>query len=298
MTEPRAPRLDRIAIGIDFSELAREGAAWALGALAPDAELLLVHALDLAPGASLGAPRAAPSATVLDAARDFAEARLRAIARELGRPDARIELREGRPAPAIASAAEAWGADLIVVGPHGERAAERRGLGTTAERLVRISPIPVLLAGASPSRSVKRLLVPVDEVDLTAAVLEWAALVARREGADVTLVHVLDPHAAERPARGADATEAWLAELASELPPPARADRVVATGTPGEEILDAAGRSRADLVILGRRGRGRVLPGVLGSTVSVVLRDAPCPVLVVVDAADAILDEWGSEPAS
>ena len=66
----------------------------------------------------------------------------------------------------------------------------------------------------------------------------------------------------------------------------------------GEQVLAAARRTAADLIVMGRRGRGRVLPGVLGSTASVVLRGASCPVLVVVDPADAILDDWAVESSA
>jgi nucleotide-binding universal stress UspA family protein len=138
---------------------------------------------------------------------------------------------------------------------------------------------------------------------------------SRRDGASVTLMHVLDPRAHEPSAAGlastgtapdaasarptlgqvTEAAEAWLAESARALPDPARVELVTASGTPGEEILAAARRSSAGLIVMGRRGRGRVLPGVLGSTVSLVLRGAPCPVLVIVDPADAVLEEWAPE---
>lgn len=80
------------------------------------------------------------------------------------------------------------------------------------------------------------------------------------------------------------------------MPDSARVDLLVTTGAPGGEILAAAKRAAVDLIVMGRRGRGRALPAVAGSTVSAVLRGASCPVLVVVDAADAILEEW--TPAS
>lgn len=291
VTHHDVPRLDRIAIGIDFSETARAAAEWAVRVLAPDAELLLVHALDVGTSASLGEPLPnVPDETRRDA-RVLAESRLRAVADALTRPGARLELPDGPAAPALLSVAEDWGADLVVVGPHGERTVARTAIGTTAERLIRTSPIPVLLATGTSARGVRRLLVPVDEVDLTAAMLEWTRVLAQRTGAEVTLVHVLGSVPEDDTAR----VEVWLAALAAELPGSVRVDLVTEAGSPGEHALAAARRASADLIVMGRRGRGRVLPGVLGSTASVVLRGAPCPVLVVVDPADAILADWTLE---
>jgi nucleotide-binding universal stress UspA family protein len=46
---------------------------------------------------------------------------------------------------AIEARAEAWGADLIVIGTHGRRGLRRLLLGSVAEELVRLARLPVLL---------------------------------------------------------------------------------------------------------------------------------------------------------
>lgn len=53
-------------------------------------------------------------------------------------------LRAGSPADEIVSAAEEIGADLVVVGSHGHRGVRRALLGSVAENVVRLSPVPVL----------------------------------------------------------------------------------------------------------------------------------------------------------
>jgi nucleotide-binding universal stress UspA family protein len=45
----------------------------------------------------------------------------------------------------VADQANAWKADLIVIGTHGRRGARRLLLGSDAEQIVRSSPVPVLL---------------------------------------------------------------------------------------------------------------------------------------------------------
>jgi nucleotide-binding universal stress UspA family protein len=45
----------------------------------------------------------------------------------------------------IADAARSWNADLIVVGTHGRRGVGRVFLGSGAEQIIRLAPIPVLV---------------------------------------------------------------------------------------------------------------------------------------------------------
>ncbi len=61
-----------------------------------------------------------------------------------------IELKpfQGRIAEAIVKEAQEWHADLLVMGTHGRRGFSHFLLGSVAENLVRIAPIPVLLVPA------------------------------------------------------------------------------------------------------------------------------------------------------
>ena len=45
----------------------------------------------------------------------------------------------------VAAQAKSWKADLIVIGSHGRRGVERALLGSDAERILRVAPVPVLL---------------------------------------------------------------------------------------------------------------------------------------------------------
>ena len=61
-----------------------------------------------------------------------------------------IEARQtmDRAAAIIVQDAKSWDADLIVLGTHGRRGFDRLVLGSVAEALVRIAPLPVLLVRA------------------------------------------------------------------------------------------------------------------------------------------------------
>jgi nucleotide-binding universal stress UspA family protein len=56
---------------------------------------------------------------------------------------------------------------------------------------------------------------------------------------------------------------------------------LVWTGDPGESIVSAAEAESADLVVVGTHGRGTIGRLLLGSVSDHVVRNAPCPVLVV-----------------
>ncbi len=52
-------------------------------------------------------------------------------------------LAEGLPYRVIAEEAEALGVDLVVIGTHGRTGVKHALLGSVAERVIRISPVPV-----------------------------------------------------------------------------------------------------------------------------------------------------------
>ncbi|HVW28060.1 MAG TPA: universal stress protein [Polyangiaceae bacterium] len=75
----------------------------------------------------------------------FDRAMLRVVARKR---DAKGFLREGVPWQQILAVQEEVGADLIVMGTHGRRGVSRTLIGSVAEKVVRMSPVPVLTVHA------------------------------------------------------------------------------------------------------------------------------------------------------
>lgn len=55
----------------------------------------------------------------------------------------------GRVCELVAEQAKAWSADLIVIGTHGRHGLPRALLGSDAEQILRIAPVPVLLVRAA-----------------------------------------------------------------------------------------------------------------------------------------------------
>src|SRR5690606_22594337 len=232
-----------------------------------------------------------------------AGARVRGLGGELRARLVWTKGRGGQPAEEIAAEAEEMHAGLIVVGEHGKRRGFWDVLGSTAERLVARSSVPVLVARGSPQQPPRRILAPVDESPVTAAVLELAWELAMRFNARVTALHALPSSLYDHPRAETLTGRLDLDELARSgarqwLGPelaaagfgprgaagfgPGEADVLVTMGNVRDEIRTAAERLEADLIIMGSRGSTTGIERViLGSVASAVLRGANCPVLVV-----------------
>ena len=142
--EPAATSsFQRILVGVDFSESSTHALATARTRF-PGATLRLVHVTDArvtaAPDLMGGVSAAMPDPTLLHTLEDADAARMT----QLARPDEETELMVGDPVTGVLDAAGRWGADLIVVGTHAQGAIEHFFLGSTAEKVVARSPIPVL----------------------------------------------------------------------------------------------------------------------------------------------------------
>jgi Universal stress protein UspA and related nucleotide-binding proteins len=295
-------RLESVVVGMDFSDAAIAAATWVAEHFAPAATMTLVHVI-----APVDQPAFAghlvPSAREFEGiAREYAETKLRDLPGSLSADTIRREVRVGKPYEEINATVDEIGADLIVVGPHGERPRPRKFLGTTADRIARTSRVPVLVATNPPAGRPHQLLVPVDDSATTSTLLASTRDLANTFDADVTLLHVWSNAAYSHVtsmsyATASNESEAkrdidrefrdtarqWLEKLARTGLERERVRAEVTYGDPGDETLDIAAAISADLILLGRRGTGLVAPALLGSTVGTVLHGATCPVLVVVE---------------
>ncbi len=82
------------------------------------------------------------------------EANLAEYVESIGRkiPEVGAKIRQGIPDEQILTGANEYGADLIVMGTHGRRGLARAFLGSVAEKVVRLSPIPVLTVRRAPEK--------------------------------------------------------------------------------------------------------------------------------------------------
>jgi len=287
-------KIRRIVVGVDFREPSVAAARWTAQELAPDAEIVLLHVVDLPrpPRALRGAM--APAERVAVTAEAGARARLAELGPWVDEKRVTTEVAVGRAADCLVEAVDTHAADLLVVGEHGGRRGAWEFLGTTAERVVQEASVPVLVARDLPPGPPRRIVVAVDDSSGGRRALRWAAFLGRHLGARVVAVHALEPvaHApvelvgimpvAEIEEDLRAETERWLGEEAREAGAYENlAACQVVVGAPVEEILAAVERERADLLVLGSRGAPAPVSGVLGGVARSVLRRAPGTVLVI-----------------
>jgi nucleotide-binding universal stress UspA family protein len=114
------------------------------------ARVRLLHVVDVLSLAIAGEGMVGSAGDVLAAVRESgqgilqrAEASVQAAA--LGVDTVLLDNTAGRVAEIVADEAASWGADLIVLGTHGRRGVGRLILGSDAEQVLRLAPVPVLL---------------------------------------------------------------------------------------------------------------------------------------------------------
>lgn len=133
----------KILIGIDFSPSAQHALEVARARF-PGARLRLAHVTDAravaTPDMMGGVTPVVPDVTLLHTLEDADAGRLSGIVH----PGEETELLVGDPVTGLLEAAERWGADLLVVGTHAQGALEHFFLGSSAEKIVARSRVPVL----------------------------------------------------------------------------------------------------------------------------------------------------------
>jgi universal stress protein A len=143
--------------------------------------------------------------------------------------------------------------------------------------------------------AIRRVLAPTDFSDSSAPAVRYAAEMAEKFGAELTLLHVVQdltlvvpdammplPTAApalEEMVAGAKAGIAGLvAKLGLQKLNPKAEVRI---GAPAAEIVAAAAELKTDLLCIGTHGRTGLAHFLLGSVAERIVRHSPCPVLTV-----------------
>jgi nucleotide-binding universal stress UspA family protein len=223
-------------------------------------------------------------------------------------------VRSGRPYQEICDLAREINADLIVLATRGHTGVKRILLGSTAERVARFAPCPVLVvrwrlqkAGADDGEKVstaelrvRKILVPIDFSQRSMAGAMQAAFWARTFEATLILFHVfppampvvLDKASANLP--GKDATDLANARLEMEafakldFLRDAKCQTEIRTGSPVDQICGETTRPDVDLAVISTHGRSGMEHLLMGSVAEQVVRYAECPVLVVPSRKAAI----------
>lgn len=191
--------------------------------------------------------------------------------------------------------------DLIVIATHGRTGTGRFLIGSVTERVVQTAPCDVIVvrshtaaAESAASLEIRTILVPTDFSPCAERALERAVQLAKLTQAKVQLLHAYQiPTAigvADVPIAlpqsfydgiretGDRALRERVARVASEG---VTVEGLLACDTPAHAILDAAGKTHADLIVMGTHGWTGMKHVLLGSVAERTVRLAPCAVLTV-----------------
>jgi nucleotide-binding universal stress UspA family protein len=204
-----------------------------------------------------------------------------------------VHVEKGSPSDTLQALAERGEADLIVLGSTHRAHIGSVAPGSVAEHLLHGARCRLVIAPkgyAQRDHAEDRLRVAAvgfDGMAESQAALEEAAKLALKFGGSLRVVGVATPvpavGAAAAAQTGGEAGpdfQTQLNEAAARLPPKLRALPVYERGDPVQKLLEAA-EMGVDLLVLGSRGFGPVMRLLIGSVSSRVIREAPCPVLVV-----------------
>jgi len=157
----------------------------------------------------------------------------------------------------------------------------------------RMPKTPQRAAVSSLPMRIKSILVPLDFSPQSRSALRYALQFARGFKAKVTLLHVVEPVATPDFAMSfplATDNDRQMAAARTELERLARAasrsrglveKALVRFGRSFHEIADTARTRKSDLIIISTHGYTGLKHALLGSTTELVVRHAPCPVLVL-----------------
>jgi nucleotide-binding universal stress UspA family protein len=212
----------------------------------------------------------------------------------------------GKPPVEILRVARERSCDLIVMSSHGLTGARKLFFGSTTERVLRETTVPVLVTppvnpGPVHIEDAKRLLgrivVPVDLSPASLHQTQVARGLAEALNLPLVLVHVIEPVRSRLLARlnltGVESdrravAEECLNELIATIPRRVRPETLIAYGDPAEEAAKVVRDRQAGLVVMGLHGMPPLGPR-MGSVTYRMLCLSPTLVL-------ALPPKW-AEPA-
>jgi nucleotide-binding universal stress UspA family protein len=186
--------------------------------------------------------------------------------------------------------------DLLVIGPHRRQILRDAFVGTTAERTIRAVSCPVLMVNGPPVGRWRHVLLTTDLSDNSARALRRFAGLHLGSRAQVSVLSVFEAPALRlvmSDSIGKGGQEDYLQDLRLQAGQQLAAflaevdigpaDRILRHDetTVAREILNAADKLKADLVVVSTQGKGAVTRLLIGSVAQQVLRDATVDVLAV-----------------
>ena len=203
----------------------------------------------------------------------------------------------GEPFEQIPRLAEIVDADLVVIGPYRRDRLKNIFIGATAERIIRSSQRPVLMANGLPASPYDQILLATDFSEGADQAMRAAKALGLLEAAHISAAYAFQAHgiglrgstAASSDNRSATASaQKQMSEMAQALGL-ALVDQIAeaVAVSAAETIRAIATRVRADLVVVGATRRSPLAQAWLSGVAQDLLRFAETDILVVPSAHSA-----------
>ena len=276
----------------DFSACSDAALTWAMGmARASETKLAVLHVV--VPDALTYMTSDSPARS-LEIQEKWAQGEMQRIeARLAGLPHDTIVARGKDVWSAVEPKLEQFESDLIILGTHGRTGLRKILMGSVAERILRSSAVPVMTVGPAVTRELgghgrfHRVLLATDFAAGSAEAAAYAMAFAKRDQAELVLLHACKNSRQSKSNRGSELSVAEVMHRLHEAIPcadalPHRPETLVEYGEAGARILEVAKRKEADLIVMGVRNRNVFAATHLDiGTAHNVVAQAPCPVLTV-----------------
>jgi len=210
--------------------------------------------------------------------------------------DPQTEVVQGAPAETIVDYADRYDHDLVAMATHARTGLRRYLLGSVTEKVVRLSPVPVLTARADEEEELRfpyeRVLVPVDGSEASTRASEHGLALASALDASVDVLSAVDTSGLGPDVRGELASEQGRAAARDAVRSVAKTasdhgvddvHTAVEEGRPGDVISAYVDDHAVDAVVMGTTGRTGLDRVLLGSVAEETVRTAPVPVVTVRD---------------
>lgn len=290
-------KIQHIVVGVDFSIACRAALKTALRlASFAGTPVTVVHAMD-------------PSvAEEVKLAYNYSEVQLKESIRGrvkefLEQVDAatalvEIEVAVEHPLLALIQACERCHADLLVLGTRGNEHGPNQ-VGPVAAKCVRKAPVDVLLVREDVKGPFRKVMACVDFSEHSAKALQFGAYLAERDGAELDNVFVCQSpmmlsldYAGFLPTVPVEEnlvlqeSQKRLGEFVEQMLPTGEAwglirNEVLEHVSIREALIGHIVDNKADLIVLGTRGKTDLRTLLVGTTAESVVKHAPCSILAV-----------------
>jgi nucleotide-binding universal stress UspA family protein len=206
---------------------------------------------------------------------------------------AAVRIARGVAPQEIIKAAHGGAIDLIAMGKRGQTLWGRILLGSTTASVLREGHLPLLtVRRAARKLAVKKILLPTSFSPRDSVSFEWALELARKFGAALFVLHVIEVHKSYHRVKGGfigrlrESANKQLRAMLDSVPTAEQEGvslmhKVTTFSRARSGIVNFARDQGIDMIVMSTNARKGVPRFFLGSVAEAVIEEAPCPVIAV-----------------